>query len=332
MTNTNFIDLVIFSLLTGISTSIIHIFVCSLKLLMFNIYIYNDDIYNNALSKLILRHGWCSGKHIQPRIEVPCDGWHFLWKYCVLIHKSSNEESYGRHTTTSNVFKVISFKWNECYLNKEINILCKGIKDCKKNISHTYIELIPFPWRPTKRVQYQKSFDIKKCTSEQYSIANTIALEYYNTSKVSMLVAGPPNTGKSTLADIIATLLKKYNIEASIVHGMNPDRALNLTFIKKKPTHENPIIYIVNEIETAINNALNEKKEKREEKTYSDNKGQFCDYMDQLETRINEIWIFTTNEESLVSDLNNNIINERNVFFRKGRINYLYEMKEKIKN
>lgn len=327
---TNFIDLVVFSLLSSLAVSILSFIQHSIGLLLFNTDITNDYAYSSALGNIISEEGWCSGKHIQPRLDTPCDGWHILPKYRVIIHKSSS--SYGRQSLPCNSYKIIGFKWQKRQLKEDILKICEGDNTRINQIPNVYIDTIPCPWNPSKVTKYQDTLDSSLWTQDQIQITKMVVKEYMRDSSASILVAGDPNTGKSTLADTIATyLLTEHGINATIIHGMGPGRPINVGFLRKKPTRRSPYIYLINEVDTAVNLALSDDKEsRREEKTYAENKASFCNYMDQCAKDIDVIRIYTTNEKSLVTDLDNGKNTERNVFFRDGRIGIRYLMTQCI--
>ena len=91
-------------------------------------------------------------------------------------------------------------------------------------------------------------------------------------------------------------------------------------------------IFLINEVDTAVSKALSDKDTKKDETTYADNKTSLCNYMDKRSNDLDIITIYTTNEKTLVTDLNDGINTERNVFFRDGRVDIRYLMNNIIGN
>ena len=209
--------------------------------------------------------------------------------------------------------------------------MCEGENTRDNQIPNLYVDTIPCPWNPSKITRYQDTIDECLWTDEQRMITKAVTKRFLNDSHTSVLVAGDPNTGKSTLADTIASyLLKEHGITATIVHGMNPDNPIYIDFLQKKPSRQNPYIYLINEVDTAVTKALSDKETKKDETTYADNKTKLCNYMDKRSKDNDIITIYTTNEKTLVTDLNNGKNTERNVFFRDGRIDIRYLMTDTI--
>ena len=328
---TNLIDLVLFSLLSGLAAGVLAFIKQSIGLLLFNVDVTDDDAYSAALGSIIAKHGWCSGKRIQPRLEMPCDGWHWLPKYRVLVNKTSASNSNGHQSWRSNAYTIIGLKWQKRKLEQDIVKICEGDSTRANQIPNLYVETVPYAWRPTRRTKYLDTLDASLWTHDQLAVTRMIVKQFINTSRASVLVAGEPNTGKSTLADTIATyLLTEHGITATIIHGMSPSRPIGLGFIRKKPTRQNPHIYLINEVDTAVDKALSDKDDKKEERTYADNKSSLNDYMDRCSKDDDVIRIYTTNEQALVTDLNDGIDTERNVFFRDGRTTFRYLMTEHV--
>ena len=328
---TNLVDLVIFSLLSGLAAGVLSFARHIVGLLLFNVDVTDDQAYSTALGSIISKHGWCSGKRIQPRIETPCDGWHWLPKYRVLVNKTSQSNSHGFQSFESSAYKIIGLKWQKRQLEQDILKICEGEHTRANQIPNVYVETVPFAWRPTQRTKYLDTLDASLWTHDQRSITKMVVKQFLNNSRASVLVAGEPNTGKSTLADTIATyLLTEHGITATIIHGMSPSRPIGLGFIRKKPTRQNPHIYLINEVDTAVNKALSDKENKKEETTYADNKTSLNDYMDRCAKDNDVIRIFTTNEISLVTDLEGGNNTERNVFFREGRVDFRSVMTQHV--
>lgn len=329
---TNLTELVVFSLLSGLATGILTFIKQFIGILLLNTDVTNDEAYNAAIGKIIIEHGWCSGRCIQPRHESPSNGWHLLPKYGVLVYKTGVTTSNGSHSWTDYTFTIIGLKGRKRQLESDIKRICEGKCERKNQILNIFVDAVPYAWRPTQRTRYMESLDESLWTLDQRAVTKTIVKQYLNKSRSSILVAGKPKTGKSTLADTIASyLLTEYGIRATIINGMNPDRPISIGFISRRPTRQNPHIYIINEIETAVTKALGDKNDtKNEEKTYADSKSCLNDYMDRCSKDDDVIRIYTTNEESLVTDLNNGIATERNVFFRDGRIDARYLFTETV--
>ena len=327
---TNLVDLLYFSLFSSITAGLLTLIQQVISFLLFNTDFTDDYAYSYALGSIISKHGWCSGKHIQPRLDIPSDGWHFLPKYCVIIHKLTSS-SYHRDSSTNYSYTIIGFKWQKRRLKNDIIKMCEGENTRDNQIPNLYVDTIPCPWNPSKITRYQDTVDECLWTDEQKMITKAVTKCFLNDSHVSVLVAGDPNTGKSTLADTIASyLLKEHGISATIVHGMNPDNPIYIDFLQKKPSRQNPYIYLINEVDTAVTKALSDKENKKDETTYADNKTKLCNYMDKRSKDNDIITIYTTNEKTLVTDLNNGKNTERNVFFRDGRVDIRYLMTQTI--
>lgn len=328
---TNLTDLVLFSLLSGLAACVLSFVRHSVGLLLFNIDVTDDDAYSSVLGSIISKHGWCSGKCIQPQIETPCNGWHWLPKYRVLVYKTTKTNTHGFQSFESSAYTIVGLKWQKRQLERDILKLCEGENTRTNKIPNVYVETVPFAWHVTQRTKYRDTLDEIMWTHDQRSITKMVVKEFLNTSRASFLVAGEPNTGKSTLADIIATyLLTEHGITATIIHGMSPSRPVGLGFIRKKPTRQNPHIYLINEVDTAVNKALSDNDNKKEEATYADNKTSLNDYMDQCAKDNDVIRIFTTNEISLVTDLEEGKNTERNIFFRNGRVDFRFVMTQRL--
>ena len=329
----NLSELILFSLFSSLAAGVLAFIQNFIGLLLLNTDITDDYAYSCALGSIISKYGWCSGKHIQPRVDTPCNGWHLLPKYGVLIYKTSSSNSYGRHSYSSASYTIIGFKWQKRRLKQEIMKICEGENTRDNQIPNVYVDTVPCSWNPTKITRYQDTLDTSMWTDDQKMITRAVTKRFISDSRASILVAGNPNTGKSTLADTIATyLLSEYGITATIIHGMNPDNPINIGFLRKKPTRQNPYIFLINEVDTAVSKALSDKDTKKDETTYADNKTSLCNYMDKRSNDLDIITIYTTNEKTLVTDLNDGINTERNVFFRDGRVDIRYLMTHKIGN
>ena len=77
-------------------------------------------------------------------------------------------------------------------------------------IPNVYLDTIPCPWNPSKITKYQDPLDSSLWTSDQTQITKIIVKEYMRDSRASILVAGEPNTGKSTLSVNRASGSKVY--------------------------------------------------------------------------------------------------------------------------
>ena len=330
---TNFYDLVLFSLFSGLAAGLISLIKDIITFILFNTDTTEDNAYTSVLGSIISEHGWCSGKCIQSRNETPSDGWHYLHKYRVFVNKKSGCGGGYRQSEPSDSYTIVGFRWNKRHLENDIKKICEGDFCKKQQIPNIYVETVPCPWNISQRIMYHDTLDSCKWTRDQRTVTKMVVTQYMDFTRASVIVGGKPKTGKSTLATTIATyLLNEHGIKATIIHGMNPNNPVSMSFINKKPTRMNPHIYLINEVETAVDQAYREKKEMRDTNTYADNKSSLCDYMDRCATCYNVIRIYTTNETSIVTDINKDVSTNRNLFFRNGRVDFAYEMTETIED
>ena len=101
-------NIVIFSMLTALSSVILSLIKNVIGLVFFNIDTITNPIYSAALSTILNKEGICSGKSLMPRQGIPNDGWHYLPKYYVLVHKSS--KSGGWRDAPSTTYQIVSPK------------------------------------------------------------------------------------------------------------------------------------------------------------------------------------------------------------------------------
>ena len=112
-------NIVIFSMLTALSAVILSLVKNVLGLCFFNVDTVAHPIYAAALSAILNKDGICSGKPLMPRQGVPNDGWHFLPKYCVLVHKTSTGGGWRDAPTTT--YQIVSFLLNSGNKNLPLN-------------------------------------------------------------------------------------------------------------------------------------------------------------------------------------------------------------------
>ena len=127
-------NIVIFSMLTALSAVILSLVKNVLGLCFFNVDTVANPIYAAALSAILNKDGICSGKTLMPRQGVPNDGWHFLPKYRVLVHKTST--CGGWRDAPKMTYKVVSFKWSARRLEKDVRLTCEGGNNPTKKIKH----------------------------------------------------------------------------------------------------------------------------------------------------------------------------------------------------
>ena len=239
------------SIFLGLAHKIISGFFCILMILFFSVWSTDGVGPGNKMDCLLAEKGFCSQRSINVSYS-PENGWHFIWYNGPMIvcrsTKFNSETDRGRpqpfpYFTVYCLRLTPSAKTIKTFLlgvNSEIKVRKIEIGN---SYNCSYINLgITISEKPYKW---------------QAEIVTRIQSTYQAQKRASVLICGHSGAGKTEVSIYIAEMFKKIlKVEPIVVVGVSmTTNGLTLSSVIKNPTSKNPIILVLNEVDSAIRNA-----------------------------------------------------------------------------
>lgn len=205
--------------------------------------IINDQNQCNIMDKLLSDYGICTSR-IMDSIFSPADGIHFMnyniLKGFLIAFKKSDKS-------------IVTY---ELYIfgNEFRNYICNNVVGNFNDITLVNICVNVSSWRKSVSSLYNCQYTAYEWQNE--TIKKLIKL-YENTKKASIALCGKPNTGKSSLSDLISNEFKNtLKISSVIIKGIDlKHRGYVIEDYGYFPNDKRPLIIVLDEFDIFIDYA-----------------------------------------------------------------------------
>ena len=289
---------------------------------LFVIFTTKDGSQGKKMDNIVSK-GWCESRELSPSLP-PGSGTHFVWiKGPVIVMKnsggggggfgrrgpSSMEGSSSRYTIYCPRFTKSSSEIQELLLGgaKKINILWVESGN-SYNFSTTSSESIapkPFRW--------------------QQSLAENVCSVYSKKERVSILLCGAPGLGKTSSCNAIALVLRQtLNVEPIIVRGVSLTQTGFTLGEINSPTSKKPVILIIDEIDSSIKYAEEQKEKCGEFRSIAKDPTSMLSFLDRVNETSGYVLLLTSNLDA------DEFICDKSIYHRytrKGRVDTIYNVR-----